>query len=170
MKTVVLACVLFLIGSLHAAAQEDPCPFYDGRRIFKDWRPLSQLLIANAYRKECGVASDADKAALHSIHEARGCPSESGVGRYFTDILEAPITEETAHPALAEIRHRDPVGYYRFCRMAEIIQWPEEDASFLLQPKDELTVQQLTEYQAFWSHLEAMQGVITERMMGLGGR
>ncbi len=161
------ALLLALLAS-PAQAQTDPCPFYDGRRIFKDWRPLSQLLVAQDYRKECGVSTEADARAIHSVHEARGCPVESAVGQYFADILEAPVTPDNEHPGLAALRRSNLTGYAQFCRMADYLTWPEGDASFLVQKPGTLNGSQLATYQAFWSHLDAMQGELTRMMTELG--
>lgn len=162
------ALPLFLALAAPLPAQDDPCPFYDGRRIFRDWRPLSHLLIAVSYRKECGLFSQADRDAVHSLHEARGCPRDSSVGRYFTDILDAPLNADTEHPSLAFIRREYPAGFLRFCRMADKIVWPDGAAAFLLKDPAGLPHSQAQRHTAFWDHLDATQNEITRLMKELG--
>lgn len=159
---------LALLAASPAPTQEDACPFYDGRRLFGDWRAMSQLLLATSYRKECGLDIAEDKAIIRHIHEARGCPAESEVGRYFSDILDAPLNSETEHPALSQIRLRDPQGYAHFCRMAGLLPWPEADPESLIGDMGALSDTQLRGRQIFWAHLDAMQDHITSVMRDLG--
>lgn len=155
------AAILICLAMATPAMAQDPCPFTEARRIWRDFRPLSHLMIAVTYRKECGVMSDRDHAAIRSIHLARGCPIDSELGDYFTDFLNAPLTEVNRHPGLDILRRGDPVGYHGFCRMAEALSWPEGSAAFLLGDPAEIPSDAVPGFQGFWAHLDAMQNELT---------
>ena len=159
--------ILILALPQGAFAQSDQCSFYDGRRIFRDWRPMSHMLIGLTYRRECNMVTQDDARAVRSIHEARGCSIDTPLGQYFTDILNAPLNPDTSHPGLALIRSRDPVGFAQFCRMAKLLPWPRESAAFLLRKPEEIDQSFMPDYLAFWNHLDAMQGELTWMMTQL---
>lgn len=143
------------------AMAQDPCPFTEARRLYQQFRPLSHLLIAVNYRKECGQFGARDIAAIQSLHISQGCPVQSGVGRYFKDRLDAPLTEENRHPGLGMLRRRSPSDYAQFCRMAQTIPWPPGSAAFLMERPETVAPQDLSRFQAFWAHLDAMQNELT---------
>ncbi len=156
-----------LLLAAPVAAQTDPCPLSDRAKLFKSWRAMSQLLYAVSYRKECGSDLGPDLAAIHSILKARGCSPSSGVGRYYSELVQAPLTPETEHPGLKIIREQHLVGMVRFCDMADALSWPAPDASFLILKPESVPQPQLLAYQQFWAHVDALQTQMTEHLKAL---
>lgn len=156
--------LLIWLSLASPAFANDPCPFTEARRLYREFRPLSHLLIAVNYRKECGQFDERDVAAIQSLHTSQGCPVESGVGRFFQDRLNAPLTEENRHPGLGLLRAKAPLDFAQFCRMAQTIPWPKGSAAFLMEQPDSLPPEQLSRFQGFWAHLDAMQSELTRAM------
>jgi len=154
--------LLFLLAGMPALA--DPCPLSETRRMWRDWRPVSHLMIAVNYRKECGVFGDADRRAIRSLHESQGCSADTEVGQYFAARLNAPLSEETSHPGLAILRDKAPVALFRFCRMAKALPWPKQDAAFLMAKPSQVPPETLSQFQTFWAHLDAMQTELTRAL------
>ncbi|MBM7068938.1 hypothetical protein [Actibacterium sp. 188UL27-1] len=159
-----LIVILLMCGP---AAAQDPCPFTEARRLYQQFRPLSHLLIAVNYRKECGQFDDRDVAAIQSLHISLGCPVDSGVGQYFKDRLDAPLTDQNRHPGLGMLRQRSPRDYAQFCRMAQTIPWPQGSAAFLMEQPEIVAPKDLQPFQAFWAHLEAMQNELTRAVTAI---
>jgi len=158
---------LFLCLAVPATAQVDPCPLSDRTKLIRDWRAVSQLLYVISYRKECGAVTQDDLLAIRSIHLAWGCPADSGVGRYYSEIITAPLTQENEHPGLAMLRQQHLVGMVRFCEMADALTWPSGDASFLISKPADVPAEHILKYQQFWAHVEAMQAQMTHLLKGL---
>lgn len=159
-----LILITGLIVATAAPAAADPCPFQDASKLWRQWRPVSNLLVAVTYRKECGLANKTDLLAIRSLHEAQGCSADTEVGRYFTDRVTAPLNDDTGHPGVQMLRTGAPQAFYRFCEMAEILPWPKDGADFLMLQRADVTRDHLNQYQTFWAHLDAMQIELTHAL------
>jgi hypothetical protein len=144
----------------------DQCKLTVGQPVWGEWRQMSRVIHGLTLRKQCGVLNDTDVRAIRSIHLSRGCTEDTPVGQYFTDLINQPLSEDIHHPGLAELEIKAPVAAFRICEITKALPWPD-DARFLVERKDALNGNELSTFQAFFAHIEAIQSEITWALRNL---